>query len=73
LRKLATLSASAGIAGLLLDRLPGERLLPRVQATGGSSGGALIIDASGADPNTGTGTTVLISPGNPAFISWAGL
>jgi hypothetical protein len=71
LRKLVVLTGSAGIAGVLLDRLIGKSALAPVQATGGSSGEALIIDASGPGSlsNTGTGTTQLNSSGTPALIA----
>ncbi len=72
LRKIFTLTASAGVAGLLLDRIPGKSVIQPVQATGGnSSGGSLIIDANSSTntpANTGTGTTELDTPGNPGFL-----
>jgi len=58
LRKIVTLSASAGIAGLLLDRLPGRSVVQPVQAAGN-----IVIDTA----NTGSGTTSLSSGGNPAL------
>jgi hypothetical protein len=69
LRKLVVLTGSAGVAGVLLDRVIGKSALAPVQATGGSSGDPLIIDASGIDSNTGTGTTQLNSSGTPALIA----
>jgi hypothetical protein len=69
LRKIVSLAASASIVGLLLDRLSDKSVLQPVQANGGTSGGALIIDASGAGSNTGTGTTQLNSSGSPALIA----
>jgi hypothetical protein len=69
LRKIVGLAASAGIVGLLLDRLSDKSVPQPVQADGGTSGGALIIDASGPGSNTGTGTTQLNSSGSPALIA----
>jgi hypothetical protein len=69
LRKIVSLAASAGIVGLLLDRLSDKSVPQPVQADGGTSGGALIIDASGPGSNTGTGTTQLNSSGTPALIA----
>jgi len=57
LRKIFTLTASAGVAGLLLDRLPGKSVIQPVEAA------SMTIDAS----NPGAGTTSLSSPGNPAL------
>ena len=57
LRKILTMTASVGVAGLLLDRLPSKVVEP-VQA-----GGSMTIDTT----NTGSGTTSLSSPGNPAL------
>lgn|GEM_PF-4071361 len=57
LRKILTLTASAGIAGLLLDRLPGKSVIQPVEAA------SMTIDAA----NSGAGTTSLTSPGNPAL------
>ena len=74
LRRIVTLTASAGVAGLLLDRLPGKSVIQPVQATsGGGPGGDLVIDSSlnNSPPttaNTGTGTTELDTPGNPGFL-----
>jgi hypothetical protein len=58
LRKIFTLTASAGVAGLLLDRIPGKSVVQPVEAQGN-----MTIDAA----NTGTGTTSLSSSGNPAL------
>jgi hypothetical protein len=71
LRKIASLATSAGIVGLLLDRLSDKSIPQPVQAAGGTSGTALIIDASGpgGQSNTGTGTTQLNSSGSPALIA----
>lgn len=57
LRKIFTLTASAGVAGLLLDRLPGKSVIQPVEAA------SMTIDAA----NSGSGTTALTSPGNPAL------
>ncbi len=58
MRRLLGLTASAGVAGLLLSRFLGRGVLPPVQAAG-----TLTIDS----PNSGSGTTSLSSPGNPAL------
>jgi len=63
LRKILTLTASAGVAGLLLDRLPARSLVQPVQAQPGT---ALVVDGNAG---TGVGTTQLASSGNPAFLS----
>ncbi len=57
LRKIFTLTASAGVAGLLLDRLPGRGVIQPVEAS------SMTIDSS----NSGAGTTSLMSPGSPAL------
>jgi hypothetical protein len=57
LRKIFTLTASAGVAGLLLDRIPGKSVIQPVEAQ------SMTIDSN----NTGTGTTSLSSPGSPAL------
>ncbi len=59
LRKILTLTASAGVAGLLLDRLPGKNILPPVKAADGDN---IVIGTS----NTGTATTLLTASGAPA-------
>jgi hypothetical protein len=71
LRKIVSLAASAGVVGLLLDRLSDKSIPQPVQATGGASGTALIIDASGPgdQSNTGTSTTQLNSSGTPTLIA----
>ena len=58
LRKILTLTASAGVAGLLLDRIPGRSVIQPVQAQT-----TMDIDTT----NTGAATTSLSSPGNPAL------
>jgi hypothetical protein len=58
LRKIFTLTASAGVAGLLLDRLPGKSVVLPVQASGN-----MVIDTV----NAGSGTTTLNSSGGPAL------
>jgi hypothetical protein len=58
LRKILTVTASAGVAGLLLDRLPGKSVIQPVQAVN-----PMNIDSA----NVGTGTTSLQSGGNPAL------
>ena len=74
IRRIVTLTASAGVIGLLLDRLPGKSVIEPVRATsGGGSGGNLVIDSSlnnspSTTANTGTGTTELDTPGNPGFL-----
>jgi len=64
LRKLFGLTASAGIAGLLVDRLLNRYSIPPVQASG--PGTQLTVDGNAG---TGVGTTQLSSSGNPAFQS----
>jgi hypothetical protein len=65
LRKLFGLTASAGIAGLLVDRLFNRYPIPSVQATGGP-GTALTVDGNAG---AGVGTTQLSSSGNAGFLS----
>ncbi len=58
LRKILTVTASAGVAGLLLDRIPGKSVVQPVQAAN-----PVNIDTT----NMGSGTTSLQSGGNPAL------
>jgi hypothetical protein len=64
LRKIVTLTASAGVAGLLLDRLPAKSVLPRVQA---ADNGNLIIGQAntGSTSSSTPDLTSLSSYGNP--------
>ncbi len=59
LRKIFTLTASAGVAGLLLDRIPAKSVLPPVQA---ADGGNIVIGSA----NSGTASTSLTASGAPA-------
>jgi len=60
LRKIIALTASAGIAGLLLDRLPGKGVTQPVQ---GANNDPITV----GNPFTGTSTTSLSSSANPAL------
>jgi len=59
LRKVFALTASAGVAGLLLDRLPAKSVLPPVQAADGAN---IVIGTT----NTGTNSSSLTASGAPA-------